>query len=46
LIWATLLGYLIWADFSTSYAFWTGAALIIASGLYIFWRERVRQIPA
>jgi drug/metabolite transporter (DMT)-like permease len=44
LIWATLLGYVIWGDFSTSYSFWTGAALIITSGLYIFWRERVRQL--
>jgi drug/metabolite transporter (DMT)-like permease len=44
LIWATLLGYVIWGDFSTSTSFWTGAALIIASGLYIFWRERVRQV--
>lgn len=44
LIWATLLGYVIWGDFSTSWSFWTGAALIIASGLYIFWRERVKQV--
>jgi drug/metabolite transporter (DMT)-like permease len=44
LLWATLLGYIIWGDFATSYTFWTGAALIIASGLYIFWRERVKQI--
>jgi drug/metabolite transporter (DMT)-like permease len=44
LIWATLLGYVIWGDFSTSTSFWTGAALIIASGLYIFWRERVKKI--
>jgi drug/metabolite transporter (DMT)-like permease len=44
LLWATLLGYLIWGDFATSYSFWTGAALIIASGLYIFWRERVKQV--
>ena len=44
LIWATLLGYVIWGDLATSYTFWTGAALIIASGLYIFWRERVKQV--
>ena len=44
LIWATLLGYVIWGDFPASYSFWTGAALIIGSGLYIFWRERVKQV--
>ncbi len=43
LIWATLLGYLIWNDFP-SHNVWAGAALIIASGLYIFWRERVKQV--
>ncbi len=42
LIWATLLGYFIWHDFP-GHNVWAGAALIIASGLYIFWRERVRQ---
>jgi drug/metabolite transporter (DMT)-like permease len=44
LLWSTLLGYVIWGDFSTSTSFWTGAALIVASGLYIFWRERVKQV--
>jgi drug/metabolite transporter (DMT)-like permease len=44
LLWATLLGYAIWGDFATSTSFWTGAVLIIASGLYIFWRERVKQV--
>jgi drug/metabolite transporter (DMT)-like permease len=43
LIWATLLGYLIWNDFPARNV-WAGAALIIASGLYIFWRETVRQV--
>jgi drug/metabolite transporter (DMT)-like permease len=43
LIWATLLGYLIWSDFPANNV-WAGAALIIASGLYIFWRERVRNV--
>jgi drug/metabolite transporter (DMT)-like permease len=42
LIWATALGYLIWNDWPEPNV-WLGAALIIASGLYIFWRERVRQ---
>jgi drug/metabolite transporter (DMT)-like permease len=43
LIWATLLGYLIWSDFPANNV-WYGAALIIASGLYIFWRERQRNL--
>jgi drug/metabolite transporter (DMT)-like permease len=43
LVWATLLGYLLWSDFPSQNV-WAGAALIIASGLYIFWRERVKQV--
>jgi drug/metabolite transporter (DMT)-like permease len=43
LIWATVLGYLIWSDFP-GHNVWAGAALIISSGLYIFWRERQRNI--
>ena len=38
-----ILGYLIWNDFPSRNV-WAGAALIIASGLYIFWRERVKQV--
>lgn len=42
LIWAAILGWLI---FSTvpSHSLWLGAPLIIASGLYIVWREHVRR---
>ena len=40
LIWATVLGYLIWQDWPDVYT-WIGAAVIIGSGLYIFHRERV-----
>jgi drug/metabolite transporter (DMT)-like permease len=40
LIWATLIGYLIWGDFPGNNV-WLGAALIIISGLYIFWRESI-----
>jgi drug/metabolite transporter (DMT)-like permease len=39
LIWATLLGYLIWSDWPNLNT-WLGAVLIIGSGLYIFLRER------
>lgn len=43
LLWATLLGWLIW-DHWPGPSTWAGAALIVASGLYIAWRERVRAI--
>lgn len=39
LIWATLFGFVIWGDFPDLWT-WVGAGLIIASGLYIFHRER------
>jgi drug/metabolite transporter (DMT)-like permease len=39
LIWATLFGFVIWNDWPDFWT-WTGAALIIGSGLYIFHRER------
>ncbi len=42
LIWATLYGWLIFGVLPTPYT-WMGAPLIIASGLYIVWRERVRR---
>lgn len=38
LIWATLLGWAIWAEFPAAHV-WAGAAVVIASGLYILWRE-------
>ncbi len=39
LVWATLFGFIIWGDWPNLWT-WTGAALIIGSGLYIFHRER------
>jgi drug/metabolite transporter (DMT)-like permease len=42
LIWATLYGWLVFAVLPTPFT-WVGAPLIIASGLYIVWRERVRR---
>jgi drug/metabolite transporter (DMT)-like permease len=39
LIWATAFGYVVWGDWPDLWT-WAGAALIIASGLYIFHRER------
>lgn len=41
IIWTTLLGWAIWGDWPMATT-WIGAALIIASGLYIAWREHVR----
>ncbi len=38
LIWATLFGWLVW-DRLPSSTTWIGAPLIVASGLYIAWRE-------
>jgi drug/metabolite transporter (DMT)-like permease len=38
LIWSVALGWLIWRDWPTP-ATWTGAALIVAAGLYIAYRE-------
>ena len=42
LIWATILGFVIWQDWPDLWT-WAGATLIIGSGLYIFHRERVRH---
>lgn len=44
LIWATIFGWFIWSYWPVP-ATWVGAALIVASGLYIAWRERVRRVP-
>ncbi|WP_313807816.1 DMT family transporter [Sphingobium sp.] len=47
IIWTTLLGWAIWGNWPMATT-WIGAALIIASGLYIAWREhvRARQAPS
>ena len=39
LIWATLMGWLFWDEVPV-FATYLGAAVIIASGIYIVWRER------
>jgi len=39
LVWATLYGWLLFGALPTPYT-WVGAPIIIASGLYIVWRER------
>lgn len=42
LLWATLLGWLVF-DTLPAAATWFGAPIIVASGLYIVWREHVRR---
>ncbi|MCB1756518.1 MAG: DMT family transporter [Gammaproteobacteria bacterium] len=39
LVWALLLGYLLWGDLPDGLA-WFGIAVIVASGLYILYREK------
>lgn len=43
LLWSTLAGWFIWQQ-APSQATWTGAPIIIASGLYIAWREHRLQV--
>jgi drug/metabolite transporter (DMT)-like permease len=45
LIWAALFGWLLFATVP-SHSLWLGAPVIIASGLYIVWREQVRHREA
>lgn len=42
LVWASLFGWFLWSSWPDR-ASWIGAALIVASGLYIAWREHVRR---
>jgi drug/metabolite transporter (DMT)-like permease len=41
LVWATLIGFLFWSELPGTHV-WIGAAIVVASGLYLIWRERVR----
>ncbi len=45
MIWAVMFGYLIWGDVPDLYV-WTGAAVIVASGLYLIYREQKADAPA
>jgi drug/metabolite transporter (DMT)-like permease len=42
LIWATLLGFLLWGDIPSPWV-WLGTGIIVASGIYIIRREALRQ---
>lgn len=42
LVWATIIGYLVWGDAPTRRLV-IGSAIVVGSGLYILWRETVRR---
>ena len=42
IVWAILLGYIVFSDLPDVFTL-CGAAIIIAAGLYIFWREQIRS---
>jgi drug/metabolite transporter (DMT)-like permease len=44
IVWAVALGYVVFGDVPDLFTL-AGAAIIIAAGLYIFWREQVRVRP-
>ncbi len=44
IVWAILLGYLIWGDFPLPQAL-AGAGLIVASGLFVLYREQKTMAP-
>jgi drug/metabolite transporter (DMT)-like permease len=41
LIWAAVIGYVFWHEVPPSNV-WFGAIIVVASGLYVIWRERLR----
>ena len=42
LVWAMILGFAVWGDVPTP-ALLVGSAIVVASGVYILWRETVRR---
>jgi drug/metabolite transporter (DMT)-like permease len=42
LVWATILGLAVWGDMPTPHLM-VGATIVVASGLYILWRETLRR---
>jgi drug/metabolite transporter (DMT)-like permease len=42
LVWATIIGFLVWGDVPTLHLL-IGSAVVVGSGLYILWRETVRR---
>ena len=43
LVWATVLGFVVWGDVPTP-GLPVGSAIAVASGLYILWRELQRRV--
>src|SRR5207247_96782 len=41
LVWAAILGFAVWGDVPTT-GLVVGSAIVVASGLYILWRETLR----
>ncbi len=39
LLWAALIGYAFWSEVPAANV-WAGASIVVASGLYVIWRER------
>jgi drug/metabolite transporter (DMT)-like permease len=44
MLWAFLLGYFVFGELPTGYVY-AGAAVVIACGLFILWRERKVGVP-
>jgi drug/metabolite transporter (DMT)-like permease len=42
LVWATLIGLAVWRELPGANV-WAGSAIVIASGLYVLWRERIQS---
>ena len=38
LLWASLIGYVVWKELPAAHV-WIGAAIVVASGIYMTWRE-------
>ncbi|MBL8808444.1 MAG: DMT family transporter [Rhodospirillales bacterium] len=45
LVWAAIIGWFIWGEWPTEHV-WYGASIVVAAGLYVIWRERVRAREA
>jgi drug/metabolite transporter (DMT)-like permease len=43
LIWAAMIGYVFWQEVPPANV-WIGASIVVASGLYVIWRERIRAM--
>jgi drug/metabolite transporter (DMT)-like permease len=41
LVWAAIIGWFVWSEWPADNVWW-GAAIVVAAGLYVIWRERVR----